>query len=177
MAMAVHYFSSYGMEPFNIPTDPGQDTLVNLVKAKFAGIETHQSPYRDYEVNTIAAAIEQLPAEDIVFVAGASLGACNCTVVASRTKHKIHGVFGYQASVWGDHTPMPANALFAVLFTSDVPIPAPGIGNYVWSTAPDFDPHRLHVIPRNILHPGDYDQWSQQIQLTYMARIIARPGD
>jgi hypothetical protein len=166
-----HGFGMYGM--FGGLADPGEANFTQRVAAEIPGINTHGSPYRDYQTPELAWEIDQLPAEDGVFVWGTSLGACDVPIVCTYAKHTIAGGFGFQASVWGAHMVLPANLQFAHLIMSYNPIPVPGIGCGHWTPGPGFDPARLHITVKNLIHPGDYDLPSQMMFISEMKRIVA----
>ncbi len=170
-----HFFGMYGMGGHT--TDPGEDWFTHRVKAEMPEVDIHNSPYHDYDAGYIAAAIDKLPEEDGVFVQGTSLGANDCPVVGSYTKHIIHGMFGFQASLYGAKVAVTPNVLLAHLFYSYNPIPFPGLGDYQWRPGAEFDHYRLHLTPRHLPHPGDYDVPSQNVFLAEMKRIIAKPGN
>jgi hypothetical protein len=170
----VHFFGMYGMGGHT--TDPGEDWFTARVKAMLPDVDIHDSPYRDYDAGHIAALIDQLPEDAVVFVQGTSLGANDAPIVGGYTKRTIHGMFGFQASEYGVHSSLTPNVLFAALFYSYNPIPFPGLGAYCWKRGPGFDYRRLHLIPKHIPHPGDYDKPSQDYYLTLMRRIIAKPN-
>jgi hypothetical protein len=157
-------------------TDPNEIAFSNRVRDE-CGVDIQASPYRDYDEYAIASAIDKLPVDAVVLVWGTSLGANDCTVVANYTKRTVHGIFGFQASLYGAHALVTPNVLFAHLFYSYNPIPVPGLGAYKWQPAPRFDKARLHLTPHHIPHPGDYDRGDQDIFLGEMKRIIAKPGD
>ncbi len=169
--MTAHFFGMYGMGGHT--TDPGEDWFTARVKAEIPDIDIHHSPYRDQDAGYIAAEIDKLPPEDIVFVQGTSLGANDCPVVGNYTKHKIDGMFGFQASMFGVHQPVTSNVLFAHLFFSFNPIPFPLLGAYQWRRAVGNTVTGLHVTPKHLPHPGDYDVPSQNIFLAEIKRIIA----
>jgi hypothetical protein len=169
-----HFFGMYGMGGHT--TDPGEDWFTGRVKAEIPEVDIHGSPYRDYDAGTIAGLISQLPDGDIVFVQGTSLGANDCPVVGSYTQHKIHGMFGFQASMWGEHQPVTSNVSFAHLFYSYNPIPLPLLGAYQWTRAVGNTVTNLYLTPKHLPHPGDYDVPSQNIFLAEIKRILAKPG-
>lgn len=149
-----HFFAMYGMMPFGIQTDPCMKVFCDEVKAAMPDINIHDSPYRDAQVNEIAGIIGELPSDDGVFVAGTSLGANNVPVVCARTHHEIDGAFGFQASLYGVHSPFTENVKFAHLISSDNPLPFPGLGAYRWERGEMTGGLILEV--RNVPHPGDY---------------------
>lgn len=156
-------------------TDPDEITFSARVAS--LGVHIGNSPYMDYQTNEIAAAIDTLPTNAIIFVWGTSLGANDCTVIASRTKRTIHGIFGFQASIYGAKVPVPSTVLFAHLIYSYNPIPFPGLGAYKWKPGQGFDPVRLHLTPHHLRHPGDWDKGDQEMYLREMQRIKMNPGD
>ncbi len=169
--MTVHFFGGYGMGGHT--TDPGEDWFTARVKAEIPDINIHESPYRDFEVDRVVTEIDKLPPDDIVFVQGTSLWANNAPLVGRYTKHIINGMFGFQASMFGVHQPITPNVLFAHLFYSYNPIPFPLLGAYQWRRAVGNTVTGLHVTPKHLPHPGDYDVPSQNIFLAEIKRIIA----
>ncbi len=163
-----HGFGMYGM--FGNTTDPGEMGFSERVAHELE-VDIHDSPYRDYEAGAIAAMIEKLPPEDGVFVWGTSLGANDCPVVASYTKRKIDGLWGFQASLYGAKTPLGSNVLFAHLIYSFLPIPFPGLGAYIWKVG-TMNPPSYHKTKHNLPHPGDYDLGDQSIFINEMKRIM-----
>jgi hypothetical protein len=157
-------------------TDPNEVAFSHRVRDELK-VNIVDSPYRDYDAAHIAAAITALPPTAVILVWGSSLGANDCTVVASWTKRVIHGIFGFQASIFGAKEKVGPNVLFAHLFYSYNPIPIPGLGAYKWEPGEGFDPARLHLTHHHIPHPGDYDRHDQDTFLAEMGRIIANPGD
>jgi hypothetical protein len=55
----IHFFAMYGMG--GRTTDMSEAWLVYRVVKEIPGIHIHGSPYRDYQVNDIAAAIDKIP--------------------------------------------------------------------------------------------------------------------
>lgn len=173
MTRPIHFFGMYGM--WGPLTDPGEGGFCARVGTELGPIDMHGSPRRDYDAGHIAFEIEQLPDDAIIFVQGTSLGANNTPVVGSYTKRKIHGAFGFQASMFGAKVPLTANVLFAHLFYSENPVNF-GLGAYQWQPG-TMNPASLHLTRKDLLHPGDYDKPSQDVFLNEMRRIIANPGD
>ncbi len=170
-----HFFGMYGMGGHT--TDPGEDWFTQRVKAEIPEIDIHNSPYRDTDAGYIAGEIGKLPEDAVVFVQGTSLGANDCPVVSSYTSKTIHGMFGFQASMFGVHQPIGPNVLFAHLFYSYNPIPLPLLGAYQWRLTPGNSVTSLYLSPKHLPHPGDYDVPSQNVFLANIKSIIARPGD
>lgn len=168
-----HFFGMYGMGGHT--TDPGEDWFTRRVKSEIPEINIHDSPYRDYDTGHIAQLIDALPPEDGVFVEGTSLGANDAPIVCNYTKHIIDGCFGFQASMFGVHSSLSENVRFAALFYSYNPLPLPLLGAYCWKPG-TMNPASLHLIPKHLPHPGDYDVPSQNQFLAMMKRIIANPG-
>ena len=166
-----HFYGMYGMGGHS--TDPGEEWFTHRVKAEIPEINIHDSPYRDYDTGHIAVLIDQLPPEDGVFVQGTSLGANDAPIVCSYTKHRIDGCFGFQASMFGAHSSLTDNVLFAHLFYSFNPIPLPLLGAYQWKLQAGNTVTHLHLTPKHLPHPGDYDVPSQNTFLVEMKRIIA----
>lgn len=164
-----HGFGMYGMG--GASTDPAEAGFSRRVKE--LGVNIHDSPYADYQAGQIAAIIEKLPPEDGVFVWGTSLGSNNTPVVCSYTKHRIDGAFGFQASIYGAHVPLTNNVQFAHLIYSYNPLPAPGLGAYIWEVG-SMNPVSYHKERRDLPHPGDYDITSQDMFLSEMRRIMGK---
>jgi hypothetical protein len=166
-----HFFGMYGMMPFGMATDPYMGAFCNEVKAAIPGMVMHDSPYRDYAAYHIAAEINMLAPDDGVFVAGTSLGANNCPLVASQTRHIVNGLFGFQASNYGMKVPLTHNVAFAHLFSSDNPIPLPGLGSYRWERGAMTG--GLILQTHNVPHPGDYVAADRAIYIREMKTIIS----
>ncbi len=150
-------------------TDPAEAGFSKRVAE--LGVNIHGSPYNDYDAGYIAAAINKLPPEDGVFVWGTSLGANNTPVVCSYTRHRIDGAFGFQASIYGAHVALTHNVLFAHLIYSYNPIPFPGLGAYQWEVG-TMNPPSYHKTRKDLPHPGDYDEASQDMFLQEMRSIM-----
>ncbi len=152
-------------------TDPGEREFSAKVAA--LGVDIGNSPYRDYDVNQIAADFSAAPANAIRLLWGSSLGANNCPVVASRTKAIIHGMWGFQASQGGEkNVPIPSNVLFA----HEVFNPHIFLGSFLWQKAPGNQRTSLYRSKRDDPHPGETES-AQSMFLAEMKRIIANPGD
>jgi hypothetical protein len=156
-------------------TDPGEDYFTARVKQSIPGINAHDSPYQDQQAGQIAAIIDKLPAVDLVFVQGTSLGSNNTPIACGYTKHAIDGAFGFQASLYGAHSSLTSNVRFAHLIFSYNPIPFPGLGAYLWRVG-TMNPASYHRTPHHIPHPGDYDVGDQNMFIAEIKRIIANPG-
>lgn len=183
--MTVHGFFIYGM--WGPVTDPGARTMTQRMTAELPGINMHASPYRDYDVNSIVGEIMLLPAADKVLVAGTSLGANNTPVVGAyvylQNKARIiHGMWGFQASIWGAQAGVAAtypgitsNVEFAHLIFSEAPENV-GLGAYKWIAAPGNTVTNGGQGPllteKDLAHPGDYDTASQNTFLAEMKRVI-----
>jgi hypothetical protein len=177
MARPVHFFWMYGM--FGPITDPGSRVFTERFQQEFPEADIHESPYRDYDVPTIVAEILALPADPapVVLVGGTSLGSNNAPIVGqSVAPHVVHGVFGFQASVWGAHSEVTSNVLFAHLFYSEL-FTNFGLGAYIWPKAAGNTVTNLYTDRRDLPHPGDTDLSSQDTFLAEMRRISANPGD
>jgi len=169
-----HGFGMYGMG--GQTTDPYEYGFSQRVWHEL-GVNIHGSPYRDYQAGDIAALIDKLPAEDGVFVWGTSLGSNDVPVVASYTKHRIDGAFGFQASIYGARgVPLDDNCKYAHLIYSYNPIPVPGLGAYIWPLG-TMNPASYHRTPHHIPHPGDYDLNDQNIFLREMKAIMGASHD
>lgn len=169
MAKLVKGFGMLGMG--GVFTDPNEVAFSDRVRDEL-GVDIGASPYRDYEAGAIAHQIDQLPEDAVVLVWGTSLGANDCTVVASYTHHRVNGIWGFQASLYSAKVKVPPNVLFAHLIYSFNPIPIPGLGAYKWEPGPGFNAASLHLTPHHIPHPGDYDRHDQDMFLAEMRRVI-----
>jgi hypothetical protein len=175
-------FWMYGM--WGPVTDPGSRTMSERI-AELPGVDIGASPYRDYDVNTIVAAILALPLSVPVIVGGTSLGCNNTPVVAAyvyaqNPKRIIQGIWGFQASEYGAKAGVESyypgitpNVLFAHLVSSDNPIPFPGLGSYRWKNAPGNNVTSLHLDTVDDPHPGDTNVTEQDKFLAEMQRVIA----
>lgn len=162
-----HGFGMYGWGGWN--TDPGESGFSQRVKK--LGVNIHGSPYLSSQVNDIVAEIDALPEIVGIFVWGTSLGANNTPVVCARTKRKIDGAFGFQASIYGARGyPINVNVKFAHLIYSYNPIPFPGLGAYRWPKGTITGGYVQ--TPHHIAHPGDYDVGDQNMFLAEMRRIM-----
>lgn len=165
-----HGFGMYGMG--GAATDPGEAQFSYRVATE-VGVHIHGSPYRDTDAGRIAAIIQGLPPEDGLFIWGTSLGANNVPVICTYIGDRIvDGAFGFQASIFGARNyPLNKNVLFAHLFYSYNPIPAPGLGAYIWPVG-TMNRASFHPEGHHIPHPGDYDVGDQNKFLAEMKRII-----
>ncbi len=162
-----HGFGMYGMGGW--ATDPAEAGFARRVRDE-VDIKIHGSPYENYQAGAIAALIDELPAEDGVFVWGTSLGANDVPVVCSYTKHRIDGAFGFQASIYGAKGyPLNDNVKFAHLIYSYNPLPFPGLGAYRWPKGTMTGGYVK--TPHHIPHPGDYDLGDQTRFINEMLRI------
>lgn len=137
-------------------SDPGETAFTELVKREIPGIDVGRSPYRDYEVNQIVSDLTGAPADAIRLVWGSSLGANNCPVVAAYAPHVvIHGMWGFQASLYGAQVPVYANVLFAhEVYNPDLAMTG-GLGAYEWVKAPGNHVTNLYRSKRSDFHPGE----------------------
>jgi hypothetical protein len=166
----------YGM--YGPATDPGERKFTALVKAIDPDhIDIGQSPYRDYQVQEIAADLLKAPKDAIRLVIGSSLGANNCAVVAAYAPAVvIHGIFGFQASSYGSKQPIPSNVLFAHEFYNPLWIMTWGLGTQKWTLAPGNIRTSLVLTPEYALHPGETTK-AMNTFLAEIKRIINLPGD
>ena len=183
--MTVHGFFLYGM--WGPVTDPGARTMTQRMASELPGINMHDSPYRDYDVNEICAIIRELPSTDKVIVCGTSLGANNTPVVGAyvylnNPKRTINGIWGFQASIWGakagvdsSYPGITPNVKFAHLISSDFPLNG-GLGAYRWVSAPGNkvtnDNGEPLLTTHNYPHPGDDVVADQDMFLAEMKRVI-----
>jgi len=157
--------------------------MTQRMKAELPNINTHASPYRDYQVNDVVALILSLPLTDKVIIVGTSLGASNTPVVGAyvylQNKARIiNGIWGFQASIWGAQagidTAYPGitpNVQFADLAYSTNPINA-GLGAYVWKKSPGNTVTNLYTFDTFDVHPGDGNVKTQDRFLCEMKRVI-----
>jgi hypothetical protein len=183
--MTAYGFGMYGLG--GTFTDPGESGFSARVRDEL-GVDIGDSPYRDYDVNTIAAKIMALPADAPIILWGTSLGANNTPVAAAyvyaqNPRRIIHGIWGFQASIYGarpqvgtSYDGIPPNVLFAHLTSSDKPIPLPGLGAYRWVKAPGNAMTNLHLDTVDDPHPGDGNVAVQTKYLAEMKRVIAAAG-
>jgi len=183
MTSQAYGFGLWGM--WGPVTDPGEDQFSHRV-GKELGIPIGASPYRDYDVNMIVEEILKLPPEAPVILWGTSLGANNAPVVAAYVNLRnpdriIHGIWGFQASVWGAkarpgtvYPGITKNVRFAHLAYSTNPLNA-GLGAYVWEKAPGNKTTNLYAFDTKELHPGDGDVNVQDMFLAEMGRVIKTP--
>lgn len=174
-------FWMYGM--WGPVTDPGSCQMSGRIKNEL-GLEVMESPYRDYEVNAIVEQILKLPLSVPVLVGGTSLGSNNTPIVAAyvyarNPKRIVHGIWGFQASIWGakagiepDYKGITSNVKFAHLTTSDNPINA-GLGAYRWVKAPANSITNYINPTINDVHPGDGNVEVQNAYLAEMKRVVA----
>lgn len=180
--MKAYAFWMFGM--WGPVTDPGSEEMSERI-AKEVGANIVGSPYRDYNVNSIVEDILDLPIDVPVLVGGTSLGCNNTCVVAAyvyarNPKRIIHGIWGFQASLYGaqagvvDTYPgITPNVLFAHLTSSDNPIPFPGLGAYRWAKAPGNTVTNLHIDTVDDPHPGDGNTAVQDKYIAEMKRVVA----
>jgi hypothetical protein len=142
----------FGM--FGPLTDPGETIFTQMVAREFPGIDVGRSPYRDYEVNQIAADFNAVPGA-IKLLWGSSLGASNCPVVALYTHTVIHGMWGFQASEYGAKVAIPTNVLFAHEVYNPNVFATGGLGAYEWTLAPGNTVTGLNISKRYDAHPGE----------------------
>ena len=188
MTKEVHGFYIYGM--WGPITDPGARTMAQRMAEELPGINMHDSPYRDYDINEICGIIRELPLDAIIVGGGTSLGSNNIVVAAAYAKlnqaeRTIHGIWGFQASIWGAkaYNPMTgegspsypgitSNVKFAHLAYSTNPLNA-GLGAYVWQKAPGNNTTNYYSFDTGELHPGDGNVNVQNMFLDEMKRVIA----
>ncbi len=92
--------------------------------------------------------------------------------MAAAVKRTVHGVWGFQASLYGYHSSLSANVKFSHLIYSYNPIPFPGLGAYMWQVG-TMIPLSYHRTRKDLPHPGDSDSDSQDMFLREMKRVIA----
>jgi hypothetical protein len=164
---------------FGPVTDPGAYSFTEEIRQAVPGIDLGRSPYRDFEVQEVANDLTHAPKNAVRLLVGTSLGACNCTVVATYAKVVIHGIFGFQASRNGADWPVPPNVLFAHEFY------APGwlgaiitanLGTLAWHKAAGNTRTTLILTPEYARHPGETPK-ARSAFLAEIKRIVAKPGD
>ncbi len=167
-----HLFGLEGMWG-NWGTDPSLGAICRQAK-KDLGVDIHASPYDDRSANALVAQIDKIPLSEGVFLLGTSLGACNVAMIANRTKRRIDGMFGFQASIYGLRGyPVNANVGFARLIYSYNPIPFPGLGAYCWPRGTIPKEHYVQT-PHHLAHPGDYDTNDQKMVIADMRNIMKK---
>jgi hypothetical protein len=160
---------------FGPVTDPGEREF--SAKVATLGVDIGQSPYRDYQVSEIVADFNAAPADAILLLWGSSLGANNCPVVVAYTPQRtIHGMWGFQASLYGAQVPVRPNVLFAHEAYNPIWLQTFGLGAYEWVLDPTNHKTNLYVSKRYDFHPGETEQ-VQAMFLAEMTRVIANPGD
>jgi hypothetical protein len=154
-------------------SDPGETVFTQMVVREIPGIDVGRSPYRDYEVNQVAADFNAAP-DAIHLLWASSLGANNCPIVALYTHVVIHGMWGFQASEYGAKVGIPANVLFAhesynpgigMLMTG-------GLGSYEWTLAPGNHVTNLITTKRHSFHPGETPEMMEMF-VAEMKRVVA----
>ena len=180
--MTAHGFGMYGM--WGQAFDPGQNVFSGRVR-KELDVNIGASPYNSDDVVKIATAILALPPEVPALVWGTSLGANNAPLVAAyvfakNPKRLIHGIWGFQASIYGVkagdapyYHGITPNVLFAHLTWSRTVFPVPGIGAYRWAPAPNNNTTKLHLDEVDDPHPGDGNAAVQNKYLNEMKDVIA----
>jgi len=162
----------YGM--YGPVTDPGEREF--SAKVAELGVDVGQSPYRDYDVNQIVADFNAAPPGAVRLLWGSSLGCNNCPVIAAYAPHVIvHGMWGFQASLYGSQVPIPSNVLFAHEAYNPIWLQTMGLGAYEWVLAPNNPKTNLYVSKRYDFHPGETEQ-VQAMFLGEIQRVIANPG-
>lgn len=169
--MTTFGFGMYGQ--WGPVTDSGEREFT--AKVAELGVDIKGSPYRDYDVNAIVAEISSLPADATILVWGSSLGANNSPVVGAYTHRRIHGMWGFQASLYGSQVAITPNVLFAHEVYNPLWIETMGLGAYEWVVAKGNTVTNLYVSKRYDLHPGETEQ-SQAMFLGEMQRVIANPA-
>jgi hypothetical protein len=155
-------------------TDPGEDTFSQEI-AKL-GVDIGKSPYQYYEAGQIAADFMAAPPNAIRLVWGSSLGANNCPVVAAYAPHVIiHGMWGFQASLYGAQVPIPSNCLFAHEVFNSIWIETMGLGAYKWTRARGNSHTNLYLSDRADFHPGETTA-SEAMFLAEMKRVMEAPA-
>lgn len=182
MTKEIHGFWIFGM--WGPITDPGSRTMSQRMAEELPGINMHDSPYRDYDVNEICGIIRELSADAIVLVGGTSLGSNNTPVVGAyaylnQKERVIHGIWGFQASIWGakaiagsSYPGITPNVQFAHLAYSTNPLNA-GLGAYVWEKAAGNRTTNFYSFDTGEVHPGDGDVNVQNMFIDEMKRVIA----
>jgi hypothetical protein len=157
-------------------TDLGETIFTQMVAKEIPGIDIGRSPYRDYEVNQIAMDLNNAPPNAILLLWGSSLGANNCPVVATYAPHVvIHGMWGFQASLYGAQVPIPANVLFAHEVYSSI-VMTGGLGAYEWGRTTDNHVTNLYLSKRYDFHPGETSPVMAMF-IAEMKRVIAAAQD
>lgn len=151
-------------------TDPGETIFTQMVVREIPGIDVGRSPYRDYEVNQIAADFNAKP-DAIKLLWGSSLGANNCPVVAAYSHVVIHGAWGFQASEFGSKVPFPNNVLFAhEVYNPSILMM--GLGAYEWTKQTNNNVTNLYTSKRYDFHPGETPEVMAMF-IAEMKRVVA----
>lgn len=160
----------YGM--YGPITDPGERQFTAMVKAAIPGIDVGRSPYRDYEVNQIVSDL-RANASAIKIIWGSSLGANNCPVVSAYAGSiVIHGMWGFQASLYGSQVGIAANTLFAHEVMNPSIAMTGGLGAYKWTKAAGNHVTNLYISERYDFHPGETPQ-VEAMFIAEMKRVVA----
>lgn len=154
-------------------TDPGEIEFSNKVKE--LGVDIGNSPYQYYDLNQIVADFINSPGA-VHILWGSSLGANNCPVVAAYGPHAvIHGMWGFQASLYGAQVPVQANVMFAhEVYNPNIPMTG-GLGAYEWVRAAGNHLTNLYTSKRYDFHPGETEP-VQAMFLAEMQRVIHTAG-
>jgi len=160
---AKYVFISYGMGGAGIEYwDSGLRQLVKRCRA--LGYDTFGSPYNWSDVNAIVSEINQAPADALIAVGGASLGSNEAPDIADRTKRRIKYLFGFQTSVWGYRTGIPANVERADNIYNPSWLQTFGLGYGKWYP----DPGNVRTIIRNIpIYAPHPDDWGAAQDIIY----------
>ena len=162
----IYGFGLYGMGGYL--TDPVEYSFSQRVKE--LGVNIANSPYLDTEVSTIVTTINKLPHSDKVILWGSSLGANNLPYIASYIAREVEGIWGFQASLYGMHFPIPQNVKFAhEVYNSTIPQTL-GLGAYKWTKAQNNKITNLYLSDRHDMHPGE-TEGSQEMFLREMERV------
>jgi len=156
MVPQVRYvFASYGLGGSIV--EWWNDGLRELIaRCRAIGIKTAASPYNWDDVDSIVRHIDGLPADAKIAVGGASLGDDEAPDIASRTKHPIAYLFGFQCSSYGVDVGVPANVAVADNIYNPSWLQTFGLGSRKWRLAPGNTVTQLRNIPIYAPHPDDW---------------------
>ena len=173
MVKAASAFVMYGMGGASLDLAGGEATIVAEIKK--LGVNIEGSPYQYYDTQVITDAIMKLPKETIVIIGGDSLGGNDGPLIAAALKtanRKVDYLFGFQPSVWGEHTVVTSNVVKAVCIYNPVWLETFGLGDYPWPLDEGNTTTELKLIEAEDAHPGDNDVAMQNIIFSDIKALI-----
>ncbi len=172
--MRAFAFVSYGMG--GAALDPAGGEVVLVAKIKALGVDVGQSPYLYSDVQLISNAILATPEGSIIIVGGDSLGANNAPYIATsiRARRGVDYLFGFQPSVWGYHSTVPASVVEALCIYNPTWIETFGLGDYAWPLEGGNHRTKIRYIQNSDPHPGDSDPAMQAVIVADIKRIIGK---